>query len=338
MIADTAEARTRVGDFQSKFGTLKAEISKEIVGYEDEIEKVLISLFAAGHVLLEGVPGIGKTTLVRVLAKALNVDFSRIQFSPDLMPADIVGTNVLIVGEDGHKEFRFQRGPIFANVVLADEINRATPKTQSALLEAMQEHRVTVGGTTYTLDQPFFVLGTQNPIEMEGTYPLPEAQIDRFLFKLNVGNLGEEELMEVVERTTTATEPEIHPVLSGADVNEMRKLVREVAVAEHVQRYAVRLVRATHPDSEVATESVRRYVKYGASPRGIQTLMLGGKVRALVEGRFHLACEDVQSVLLPALRHRLLLNFEGEAEDIDTDDILREIQAETREMSEAVSA
>jgi len=338
MIADASEARERVEDFQKKFALLKAEIGKEIVGYSDEVEKVLISLFAGGHVLLEGVPGIGKTTLVRVLSKALNVKFNRVQFSPDLMPADIVGTNVLVMSEDGQKEFRFQQGLVFANVLLADEINRATPKTQSALLEAMQEHRVTVGGTTYTLDQPFFVLGTQNPIEMEGTYPLPEAQVDRFLFKLNVGYLGEEDLMEVVERTTTAKVPEVNPVLTGEEVNQMRTLVREVAVAEHVKRYAVRLVRATHPDSEVATDSVKRYVKFGSSPRGIQTLMLAGKVHALIEGRFHLACEDVRSVLMPALRHRLLLNFEGEAEDKDTDDILREILEAVHEMPEAASA
>ncbi len=334
MIADASEAREQVDQFKEQFQRLKAEIAKEIVGYEDVVEMVLMSLFAGGHVLLEGVPGLGKTTLVRTLAKAVDLDFARIQFTPDLMPADIVGTNVLIVGDDGSKEFRFQPGPIFANIVLADEINRATPKTQSALLEAMQEHTVTSGGTTYTLEEPFFVLGTQNPIEMEGTYPLPEAQIDRFLFKLNVGYLDEEELMEVVDRTTTAQVPEIEPVLTGDEVNEMRTLVREVAVADHVKRYAVRLVRASHPDSEVATDSVRRYVKFGASPRGIQTLMLGGKVRALIEGRFHIACEDVQSVLLPALRHRLLLNFEGEAENVVTDELVREIIEVTSELAE----
>jgi MoxR-like ATPase len=337
-ISDTSEARSLVEDFQKRFAVLKAEISKEIVGYEDVIEKTLISLFAGGHVLLEGVPGIGKTTLVRVLARALNVAFNRIQFSPDLMPADIVGTNVLVIGEDGSKEFRFQPGPIFAQVVLADEINRATPKTQSALLEAMQEHRVTVGGTTYELEQPFFVLGTQNPIEMEGTYPLPEAQIDRFLFKLDVDYLSEDELLDVVDRTTASTTPDIQPVLAAATIVEMKKIVRQVAVADHVKRYAVRLISATHPGSSASTTMANRFLKLGSSPRGAQALILAGKVRALVNGRFHLACEDIRDVALPALRHRCLLNFEGEAEDVSTDAVVREILAETKEMAEAVSA
>ena len=335
MIADAAEAKERVADFRTKFDRLKTEIAKEVVGYADVVEKTLIGLFAGGHVLLEGVPGIGKTTLVRVLSKAVALDFSRIQFSPDLMPADIVGTNILVLGDDGSKEFRFQRGPIFAHVVLADEINRATPKTQSALLEAMQEHRVTVGGTTYTLEQPFFVLGTQNPIEMEGTYPLPEAQVDRFLFKLNVGYLDEDELMQVVDRTTTTEVPDVQAVLSGDDILRMRELVREVAVADHVKRYAVRIVRSTHPGHEGALPSVGRYVKIGSSPRGVQALMLAGKVRALVHGRHHLACEDLVDVAVPALRHRLLLNFEGEAEDVRTEDVVAEILASLPELAEA---
>jgi MoxR-like ATPase len=335
---DTDRARSRVEDFRRKFELLQSEIAKEIVGYQDIVQKTLIALFASGHVLLEGVPGLGKTTLVRTLAKALALRFSRIQFSPDLMPADIVGTTVLVVSETGEKVFRFQRGPIFGHLVLADEINRATPKTQSALLEAMQEHSVTVGGTTHALEEPFFVLGTQNPIEMEGTYPLPEAQIDRFLFKLEVGYLDEEELLQVIDRTTSTMAPEISGVLGSAEILAMRELVREVPVAEHVKRYAVRIVRATHPDSDVAPSSVKRYVKFGSSPRGIQALMLAGKVRALVHGRFHLACEDVRDVAKPALRHRLLLNFEGEAEDMKTDLLLDEILASTREMAEAAGA
>ena len=335
---DAAQARESVEGFKERFARLKAEIAKEIVGYEDIVEKVLICLFSSGHVLLEGVPGLGKTTLVRTLAKALDLSFSRVQFSPDLMPADIVGTNVLVLGEGGEKTFRFQRGPIFANIVLADEINRATPKTQSALLEAMQEHSVTVGGTTRRLDEPFFVLGTQNPIEMEGTYPLPEAQVDRFLFKLEVGYLNEEELIQVIDRTTATDTPDVRSVLDGAAILEMRKVVRQVAVAEHVKRYAVRVVRATHPDSEVAPHSIQRYVKFGSSPRGIQALMLAGKVRALVHGRFHLACEDVHDVALPALRHRILLNFEGEAEDMRTDVLLKDVLDSTREMAGAAGA
>lgn len=338
MIADSAEARALVETFQKQFQSLQAEIAKEVVGYHEVIENVLISLFAGGHVLLEGVPGIGKTTLVRVLSKALSVDFSRIQFSPDLMPADIVGTNVLVVSESGDKEFRFQQGPVFANVVLADEINRATPKTQSAMLEAMQEHRVTVGGTTYELDQPFFVLGTQNPIEMEGTYPLPEAQVDRFLFKLDVDYLSEEELLAVVDRTTADEVPEVNGVLKGSEIVEMRKVVRQVAVADHVKRYAVRLISATHPGSPASTNAVNRYLKLGSSPRGVQALMLAGKVRALIQGRSHLACEDVRRVATPALRHRCLLNFEGEAEDISSDAIVAEILEQTPETAAAQSA
>lgn len=324
MSQETAAARARIDQFQAHYQCLKAEVGKEIVGYGDVIEKVLISLFAGGHVLLEGVPGLGKTTLVRSLSKAVSVPFSRIQFSPDLMPADILGTNILVLGDDGSRQFRFQKGPIFAGVILADEINRATPKTQSALLEAMQEHRVTVGGTTYTLDEPFFVLGTQNPIEMEGTYPLPEAQVDRFMFKLNVGYLSEDELMQVVDRTTATMTPKVDPVLGPKEILAMRELVREVEVTDHVKRHAVTLARATQPDCDIAPAMVKRFVKFGSSPRGIQTLILGGKVRALIGGRGHLSTGDIDDIALPALRHRILLNFEGEAENVSTDSIVRE--------------
>ena len=329
--AESGPSPDEVKAFQQDFARLRDEIGKEVVGYGTIVERVLTCLFAGGHALLEGVPGLGKTLLVRTLSRALDVSFSRVQFSPDLMPADIVGTQVLVLGDDGAKEFRFQQGPVFANVVLADEINRATPKTQAALLEAMQEHSVTVGGTTHRLEEPFFVLGTQNPIDMEGTYPLPEAQVDRFLFKLMVGYLDEDDLLEVIDRTTSRRTIEIEPVLRPARIEAMRATVRAVAVAEHVKRYAVRLAKATHPDSEHAPESVRRYVKFGTSPRGILTLILAGKVRALVDGRVHLSCEDVREVLKPALRHRVILNFEGEAEGKQSDDLLDEVLASVDE-------
>lgn len=330
-MSSAPDVSAHINHFRESFERIQAEIGKEVVGYRETVRDVLICLFSQGHVLLEGVPGLGKTLLVRTLAKTVNVDFSRIQFTPDLMPADIVGTNVMFLGEDGSKEFRFQRGPLFANVVLADEINRATPKTQSALLEAMQEHRITVGGTTRELPPPFFVLGTQNPIEMEGTYPLPEAQLDRFLFKLTVDYLGEDDLVEVIDRTTASSVPSAESVIERDDIARMQELVREVAVADHVKRYAVRLGRATQPGSDVSTEMVRRYAKVGSSPRGIQALIVSGKVRALLDGRPHLSCEDVRTSVLPALRHRILLNFEGEAEEITTDSILAQILEQTPE-------
>jgi MoxR-like ATPase len=338
MPTDSADTRARVAAFQKSFHVLKAEIAKEIVGYDDVVERVLICLFARGHVLLEGVPGLGKTLLVRTLARAVHLDFARIQFTPDLMPADIIGTNVVVMSDTGDKVFKFQRGPIFANVVLADEINRATPKTQSALLEAMQERSVTAGGTTHILPDPFFVLGTQNPIEMEGTYPLPEAQVDRFFFKLVVGYLGEEEMLTVIDRTTATSTAKVEAVIGTDRIEEMRHLVREVEVADHVKRYAVRLVRASHPDNPDAPADVKRYVKFGAGPRGIQTLILGGKVRALIDGRSHLACEDLRYACLPALRHRIILNFEGEAEEKSTDSILEAILREVPELPRAGAA
>jgi MoxR-like ATPase len=278
--------------------------------------------------LLEGVPGLGKTMLVRTMSEALELDFSRIQFTPDLMPADIVGTNI-IVEEGGERRFRFQPGPIFSNLVLADEINRATPKTQSALLEAMQEHRVTVARQQYTLTEPFFVLATQNPLEMEGTYPLPEAQLDRFFFKIDVPFPAEDELVAIMDRTTGGEMPTVGKAASGGDVLAMQALARDVPIASHVMAYAVRVLRATHPDVDEAPDLVRKYVRYGGSPRGAQALVLGGKIHALLDGRFNVAFSDIQAVAASALRHRVILNFEGEAEGISADSIVRAILAET---------
>ncbi len=325
-------ARTSVNRFEKDaekfvkdFRRIQEEISKVIVGQQRLIEDVLTGFAAGGHVLLEGVPGIGKTLLVHTLANAVDCVFSRIQFTPDLMPSDIIGTRIVVEDERGHKSFSFQRGPVFTQVLLADEINRATPKTQSALLEAMQEKSVTVAGETIPLEAPFFVIATQNPLEMEGTYPLPEAQLDRFLFKLNVGYPSLDELVEVSRRTTTRHMPKASVVVTDKQVVQLLGIVRDVPVAEHVERYAATVLMSTHPDSESAPESVKRYVKYGASPRGLQAMILGGKVRALLDGRFNVAEEDIRDVALPSLRHRVMLNFEGEAEEVSTDAIVREI-------------
>ncbi len=334
MTQETAQVRQKVESFQRDYHMLVGEIRKEIVGYDEQVRLIVTALFARGHVLLEGVPGLGKTQLVKALAQAIKTRFSRIQFTPDLMPADIVGTTMVMETEAGQKTFQFRRGPIFANVVLADEINRATPKTQSALLEAMQEHTVTAGDTTYRLEEPFFVLGTQNPLEMEGTYPLPEAQLDRFVFKVLVDYLDENALIEVMNRTTKRYESGIGAVLEAARIGEMIEVVRAVPIAEHVTRYAVRLVRATHPRSEVATAQVNQFVRYGASPRGVQAMILGAKVKALSEGRYHVACADVKAMATAALRHRLILNFEGEAEDIRADTLIEGILAAVPEIRE----
>jgi MoxR-like ATPase len=307
---------------------IEGEVGRYIVGQQALVRHTLISLLAGSHALLEGVPGLGKTMLVRTMAEALELGFSRIQFTPDLMPADIVGTNI-IVEEGGERRFRFQPGPIFSNLVLADEINRATPKTQSALLEAMQEHRVTVAKQQYTLTEPFFVLATQNPLEMEGTYPLPEAQLDRFFFKIDVPFPSEDDLIAIMERTTGVEIPTVGKAASGADVVAMQRLARDVPIASHVMAYAVRILRATHPDTERAPELVTRYVRYGGSPRGAQAIVLGAKIHALLDGRFNVAYSDVQAVAAPALRHRVILNFEGEAEGISTDSVVRAIIAET---------
>ncbi|MHC4106802.1 MAG: AAA family ATPase [Planctomycetota bacterium] len=310
--------------FRTDFSSAKAQIERVVVGHEAVVDGVLTCLFANGHALLEGVPGLGKTLLIRSLAQALHLDFSRIQFTPDLMPADVTGTTIVVEAE-GSREFQFRRGPIFAQIILADEINRATPKTQSALLEAMQERSVTVGGETHQLDRPFFVMATQNPIEQEGTYPLPEAQLDRFFFKLNVGYSSRDELDEILNRTTTGADPTVERVLDGPTILEHQKLVRRVVIAQHIQDYAVRLVLATHPDGDFATPMVNQFLRFGASPRAAQALILSGKVYALLDGRANVSIEDVRRSALSAMRHRCLLNFEGEAEGKTTDEILTNI-------------
>jgi MoxR-like ATPase len=315
--------------FRQDYQQLKAEIGKVIVGHEAIIDGTLSAIFAGGHVLLEGVPGLGKTLLVRTLSQALSLSFSRVQFTPDLMPADIVGTNLVVERSDGSKAFEFQHGPIFAHLILADEINRATPKTQSAMLEAMQERMVTAGGATRPLDQPFFVLATQNPIDQEGTYPLPEAQLDRFFFKLVVTYPTREELKEVIRRTTEGFESSVAPILDGPTIQRYQELVRQVPVAEHVRDYAVRLILATHPDTENGAPISQQYLRFGSSPRGAQTLIVAAKVRALTDGRFNVSFEDIEACLLPALRHRLILNFEAEAEGMTTDQVLENILANT---------
>ncbi len=325
-------------EFRHKYQQVRAEIAKMIVGQADIIDGVLTCLFVGGHALLEGVPGLGKTLLIRTLSQTLSLDFQRIQFTPDLMPADIIGTNVIIEDQaTGSREFRFQQGPLFAQMILADEINRATPKTQSALLEAMQEHSVTVARQRYALTEPFFVMATQNPIEQEGTYPLPEAQVDRFLFKLIVGYASRDELHEVLNRTTAGKVPEVEQVMKGEEILGAQKLVRRVVMAPPVQDYAIRLSLASHPGGEFATEMVNSYVRWGSSPRGAQAITLAAKVQALLDGRFNTAFGDVERVFLPAMRHRILLNFEGEAEAIDPDDVLREILEKTPTTVEAVA-
>jgi len=322
-------------EFGAVVGRIRGEVRRVIVGQEGLIDQVLIAFLAGGHVLLEGVPGLGKTLLVKTLAQTLDLVFARIQFTPDLMPADIIGTNVVMQDPDGRRYFEFQRGPVFTQVLLADEINRATPKTQSALLEAMQEHAVTAAGTSYHLDEPFFVLATQNPIEMEGTYPLPEAQIDRFLFKLKVEFPSARDLVEIIDRTTAVEQPVAAVVAGGDQIREMIGLAREVEAASHVKTYAVRLVQATHPTERQAAPLAKRYVRYGASPRGVQALILAGKVRALMAGRANVSLADLKALALPALRHRVILNFEGEAEGIDADAVLQNALSETADLEAA---
>lgn len=314
-----------IAEFSRLAQAIEAEVGRVIVGQQEVVRGVLICILAGRHALLEGVPGLGKTMLIRSLADALDLKFARIQFTPDLMPADITGTDILEDDERGRKVKMFQQGPVFANLILADEINRATPKTQSALLEAMQEQTVTVANRTYVLESPFFVLATQNPLEMEGTYPLPEAQLDRFMFKVNVKYPSMNDLVTVLERTTGVDTPHAQKVADGKEIIGMGKLALNTPVASHVNEYVARLIVASHPDDSTAPEKVKAYVRYGASPRGAQALIIGAKINALLEGRFNVSFEDIAAVAAPALRHRLLLNFEGLAEGVSTDDIIADV-------------
>lgn len=315
----------KLEEFSQLAQSIEAEVAKVIVGQNEVVRSAIICILAGRHALLEGVPGLGKTMLIKTLSDVLDLNFSRIQFTPDLMPADIVGTDILEENEDGRREFRFQPGPIFANLVLADEINRATPKTQSAMLEAMQEKTVTVSGRQYSLEKPFFVLATQNPLDMEGTYPLPEAQLDRFLFKVDVKFPSVKELVTIIERTTGTVVPEAGRVANSNDVLGMGELAFSTPIASHLSEYVARVIVATHPESDQSTVMVRKFVSVGASPRGAQALIIGAKVNALLEGRFNVSYDDIQSVAHSALRHRLLLNFEGQAEGISTDDIITDL-------------
>jgi MoxR-like ATPase len=335
MSESTEVIQAQCRQFRQTFDLLRREVAKVIVGHGDIVDGVLTCLFCGGHVLLEGVPGLGKTLLVRTLASSLSLEFRRIQFTPDLMPADIIGTNMVMEDKaTGQRTFQFQPGPIFGQIILADEINRATPKTQSAMLEAMQEHSVTSGGKVHKLIEPFLVMATQNPIEQEGTYPLPEAQLDRFFFKLLVPYSNHAELSEILNRTTTGNNPQANPVVSADGILQSQFLVRRVVVAPHVQDYAIRLVLASHPQGQYAPPMVNQFVRFGASPRGVQALMLAAKVRAMLDERYHVAFSDLADSFLPAMRHRVLLNFEGQAEGVSNDDVLREIIEKTPKTTE----
>ena len=324
-MSEAESLQQQAEEFRQRYSAVKEQINRVIVGHDEIIHGVLTCLFVGGHCLLEGVPGLGKTLLIRTLSQTLNLDFSRIQFTPDLMPADILGTNMVLETPDGRRVFEFQKGPIFTQICLADEINRATPKTQSAMLETMQEGTVTVAGTRYELAKPFFVMATQNPIEQEGTYPLPEAQLDRFFFKLVVGYSGREELATIVDRTTRGVHIEPEQVMDGKEIIKWQRLIRDVVLAQHVQDYVVRLVLATHPGGDFALPVTEQYLRWGSSPRGAQTLALAAKVRALLEGRYNVSFEDVRRVYIPAMRHRVIPNFEAQAEGIEADEILLEI-------------
>ncbi len=322
---ETKEAIEKAESIKKNFDIITNELSRVIVGQTELIQGLLICLLCGGHALIEGVPGLGKTLIVKSLSQVLDLKYSRIQFTPDLMPADILGTNIVNEDEKGHRYFEFYKGPIFGQIILADEINRATPKTQSALLEAMQEGKVTVFGSQYSLEPPFIVLATQNPIEMEGTYPLPEAQIDRFFFKLKIEYPTADQLNEIIEKTTEDYEPKVNKVIDTDTILGMKTLVKQVPMAEHVKDYAIRLVLASHPNGQYSIEMVKQYVRFGSSPRGVQGLVMAGKVKALLEGRYNASYEDIRKVARPALRHRVLLNLRGEAEGINEDDIIEDI-------------
>ncbi len=325
MAGDAQAIKEQLDQFRTDFEALRREIGKVIVGQGEIIDGTLLALIAGGHVLLEGVPGLGKTLLVRTLADSLQLKFQRIQFTPDLMPADLTGTNVVLETPEGGRRFEFQPGPVFSNLVLADEINRATPKTQSALLEAMQERSVTIAGKTHSLGRPFFVLATQNPLEMEGTYPLPEAQLDRFFFKLLVKFPSAAEMEMILDRTTEAAEPRAEAIFDGKRIGELAQLARQIPIADELRRFGIAIVLATHPEHELATDRSRRYVRYGSSPRSAQAIILAAKIRAILDHRYHVSREDLRAVAHPALRHRLILNFEGQAENIEPDEIIDEI-------------
>jgi len=324
MTSRSDTAKKEIDHFRATFLLIKKEVQKFMVGQEDIIDKVLFAVVCGGHVLLEGVPGLGKTALVHTLSQALDLNFKRIQFTPDLLPADVVGSNILVRKADDNV-FQFEPGPVFCNILLADEINRATPKTQSALLETMQEKTVTVAGQTHCLDKPFFVLATQNPIEQDGTYPLPEAQLDRFFFKLKVDMPNQEEFLEIITRTGGTTEPKIEAVATAQDILRMGRIVRHIPINEQVKNHLVHIVRLTHPTVPEAPSDIKKYVRHGASPRAAQAILAGARVRAILRGRYHVAAEDVHAVAIPAMRHRLILSFEGEAEGMTTDALIKKI-------------
>jgi len=324
LLEDAGQAREAVEEFCNTFRALQKEISKFMVGQEKIIENVLITLICGGHALIEGVPGLGKTALVTTVSKVLNLTFKRIQFTPDLLPADILGTNILLE-KGGEKVFQFQQGPVFTHILLADEINRATPKTQSALLEIMQEQTVTVAKTTHPIELPFFVLATQNPIEMDGTYPLPEAQLDRFFFKLKVTMPSHDEFSTILDRTGGVTPPQVGTVSDGATILRMGRTLRQVPIEDSVQAYLIRMVRASHPEDAASTDEVKRYVRYGASPRAAQAMLIAARAKALLDGRYHVARADIDAVAVPAMRHRIILSFEGQAEGVSPDEIIRDI-------------